>query len=235
MASSLKFLIVDDDEISRLTIEAEAARFPFLQQTAVCCNAIEASECIEELRPDIIFADIEMPGINGLELVKSLAGKVVAPVFVTSHPEFALESFGLEVFDYLLKPIIRERFERCALRLRDFFLLRENAYAFVKDQETDFITVKQGHDKYRLLVTDIYYMEAMKDYTRIVTDKVKWLVLGTLSGMQEQLPPGKFVRIHRSFVVNRSKITAVEHNRIHTYGQELPVGKSYKSILKTLI
>jgi DNA-binding LytR/AlgR family response regulator len=235
MALPLKYLIVDDDEISRLHVEAEATRFPFLIKAASCSNAIEAAEFITQFRPDIIFADIEMPGISGLELVKNLSGKVPAPVFITSHPEFALEGYEMDAFDYLLKPINRERFEKCAWRLNDFFQLRANAFAFNKEQESGFIIIKQGHEKHKLSLNTILYVEAMKDYTRIATDDKKYLVLGTITGMQEKLPSEKFVRIHRSYIVNKEKIHAVQGNKIHLSNYELPVGKLYKNVLSNLL
>lgn len=232
---SLKYLIVDDDEISRLGVEAEASRFPFLVKVASCSHSVEAFEFISQFHPDIVFADIEMPGISGIELIRSLSGRVPAPVFITSHPEFAIESYEIEAFDYLLKPINQERFERCALRLRDFFQLRANAFAFNKEQETGFVIIKQGYDKYKIALQEILYLEAMKDYTRIVTQDKKYLVLGTLTGMYEKLPSEKFVRIHRSYIVNRDKISARKGNKILVNGFELPVGKLYKDALSSIL
>jgi DNA-binding LytR/AlgR family response regulator len=235
MPSSLKYVIVDDDEISRIRIEAEASKFPFLTKTAICSHAIEAFEFISQFQTDIVFADIEMPDINGLELIKSLSGKVTAPVFVTTHPEFAIESYEIEAFDYLMKPISSERFEKCALRLRDFFQLRANAFAFNKEQEADFIIIKQGYDRYKIPLQEILYLEAMKDYTRIVTRDEKYLVLGTFTNMHEKLTAEKFARIHRSYIVNIDKINAVTVNKIHIDGYELPVGKLYKNILSNML
>jgi two-component system LytT family response regulator len=234
MPSSFRYVIVDDDEISRLGIEAEASRFSFLDKAASCGNAVEAFEFITQSRPDIVFADIEMPGISGIELIRSLSGKIPAPVFITSHPEFAIESYEIEAFDYLLKPINRERFERCALRLQDFLQLRANAFAFNKEQESGYIIIKQGYDKYKLALQEILFMEAMKDYTRIVTQEKKYLVLGTLTGMHEKLPAEKFVRIHRSYIVNRDRLNAVKGNKIHINAYELPVGKLYKHVLSSM-
>jgi two-component system LytT family response regulator len=231
MASSYKYLIVDDEELSRLIVEAEASKFSFLTKVASCSNAIEAGELIYRFHPDIVFADIEMRGISGLELIKNLSGQVPAPVFITSHPEFAVDSYDVEAFDYLLKPVNSERFEKCALRLRDFFKLKASAFAFLKEQESDSIIIKQGHDRFKLAMQDILYLEAMKDYTRIVTKDKKYLVLGTLTGMLEQLPPLKFMRIHRSFIVNRDKLNAVKANKVYINQYELPVGKLYKAAL----
>jgi DNA-binding LytR/AlgR family response regulator len=232
--ASLKYLIVDDDEISRISIESEASKYSFLEKSASCSNALEAFEFISGFRPEIVFADIEMPGISGIELIRSVSDVVPAPVFITSHPEFAIESYELAAFDYLLKPITSERFKRCALRLRDFFQFRANAFAFNKEQESGSIIIKQGYDKYKILLQEILYLEAMKDYTRIATLDKKYLVLGTLSGMHEKLSAEQFVRIHRSYIVNRDKIKAVKGNKILIDVYELPVGKLYKSVLSSM-
>ncbi|MEP6750425.1 MAG: LytTR family DNA-binding domain-containing protein [Bacteroidota bacterium] len=232
MSKALRYIIADDQEIDRLNIEAMASAFPFLHKVASCSHPLEALEFITRFEPDIIFVDIEMPDMTGLELVRMTAGKVPAPVFITSHPEFALESYEIEAFDYLLKPVNSGRFEKCALRLRDFFQLRDNAFAFGKEQETGCIIIKQGHDKYKIFLQDIIYLEAMKDYIAIITPEKKYLVLGTISSMQEKLPAEKFARIHRSYIVNKDKIQAWKGNKILIDNYELPVGKLYKNVLR---
>jgi len=227
----LKYLVVEDDEIDRLSVETEAAKFPFLKRIASCSHPLEAVELITKYHPDILFVDIEMPGISGLQLVKKLANQQLLPVFITSHPEFAIESYEIEAFDYLLKPLTAERFARCALRLRDFCRLRVKAFAFEKEQESGTLMIKQGYEKCKLHLKDILYLEAMKDYTRIIVPGKQYLVLATLSSMQDQLPPEKFIRIHRSYVVNLDKIVRLKGNRVHLPEDELPVGKLYKNAL----
>src|SRR5580698_7907652 len=113
MNDTLKYVIVEDDEIDRLSVETEADKFPFLKRIASCSHPLEASELIARFHPDIIFVDIEMPGMSGIQLVKQLSAEKLLPVFITSHPEFALESYEIKAFDYLLKPLTAERFARC--------------------------------------------------------------------------------------------------------------------------
>jgi DNA-binding LytR/AlgR family response regulator len=227
----LKYLVVEDDEIDRLSVETEADKFPFLKRIASCSHPLEAVELITKYHPDVLFVDIEMPGLSGLQLVKKLANLQLLPVFITSHPEFAIESYEIEAFDYLLKPLTAERFARCALRLRDFCRLRVKAFAFEKEQESGTLMIKQGYEKCKLHLKDILYLEAMKDYTRIIVPGKQYLVLATLSSMQDQLPPEKFIRIHRSYVVNLDKIVRLKGNRVHLPEGELPVGKLYKNAL----
>lgn len=235
MSATLKYLVVDDEDIDRLALQSHASRYTFLHQIAACSNALEAVELINRFQPDIVFADIEMPGMTGLEMIRSLSGLVPAPVFVTSHPEFALDGYELEAFDYLVKPLSSERFSRCVMRLQDFFQLRERAAAFEKENESNFITIKQGYDKYKVNVSDILYLEAMKDYTKLVTATSHYLVLVTLTGMHEKLPATSFVRIHRSYVVNCNKIDATKGNKINISGHELPIGKIYRKALDELL
>ncbi|MDQ2864364.1 MAG: LytTR family DNA-binding domain-containing protein [Bacteroidota bacterium] len=227
----LRYIIIDDDEIDRAVVESEANKFSFLQKIASCSNPLDAIEIINEGNPDIIFLDIEMPGLTGIEFLRKKIITTALPVLITSHPEFALEGFELEAFDYLLKPISSERFSVCAFRLRDFYQMRAKACAFDAEQETNFIIIKQGYDKYKIAMNDILYFEAMKDYTRISTVDKQFLMLSTLNGIIEKLPPGKFVRIHRSYVVNKSRVEAVQKNKVTIHSHELPIGKLYKHAL----
>lgn len=209
----------------------EASKFSFLSKTASCSNAVEAFELISAIRPDIIFVDIAMPGISGIDLVKALSAPAPLPVFITSHPEFAVESYALQAFDYLLKPVDSLRFEKCALRIRDFFELQQNAFAFNKEQESNDIIIKQGHNKHRISMSDIAYLEAMKDYTKIVTSSKNYLVLETITGIHERLPQEKFLRIHRSYIVNKEKVESVKAHSVWVHKTELPVGKMYKHVI----
>jgi DNA-binding LytR/AlgR family response regulator len=231
MLTVLKYLVVDDEEIDRLAIESHASKFPFLHKIAVCSHPVEAFELIKRFLPDIVFADIEMPDLTGLELIRNLSGQVPAPIFITSHPEFAIDGYELEAFDYLVKPVTEERFAKCVYRVRDFFQLREKAVAFEKENESNFIIIKEGYDKHRIHLHDILYLEAMKDYTKIITTANPYLVLGTLTGMQEKLSSKNFIRIHRSYIVNCNKIDGTKGNKIFISTHELPVGKLYKKAL----
>ncbi|HTQ66526.1 MAG TPA: LytTR family DNA-binding domain-containing protein [Puia sp.] len=233
--SLLRYVIVDDEEISRLAIETEAAKFPFLQKIASCSHPIEAFEMISKTQPDIIFLDIEMPDMSGVEMLRMKRMENILPVLITSHPEFAIESYELDAFDYILKPISAERFAHCALRLQAFCQMRTKAYAFENEQESGSIMIKQGHDKYKLPVHDILYLEAMKDYTRIKTVSGQYLVLTTLSGILNKLPPELFVRIHRSYAVNFEKVDVVKKDELSVQSQILPVGKLYRNALKTFL
>ena len=139
----------------------------------------------------------------------------MVPIFITSHPEFAVDSYDMEAFDYLIKPLSTERFARCAIEAAGLFQLRDKAFAFDKEQETDYIIIKQGYEKHRLHLPDILYLEAMKDYTRIILAGKQYLVLAPFINMLGKMTAEKFVRIHRSYIVNLDKITEVRGNKIY--------------------
>lgn len=230
----LKYLIVDDDELARLAVEQEASKFPFLQKIASCAHPIEALELINRFMPDVVFLDVEMPDISGVELLRRKAMAGALPVLITSHPDYALESYELEAFDYLMKPISADRFARCAQRLLEFTQLRQKAFAFDDHAEKDCIVIKQGHDKLKLPIGDILYLEAMKDYTRIKTNNRPYLVLATLRGMLAQLPPDLFLQVHRSYAVNCTKVNAIDRNHVTIQTEKVPVGKLYRSALQAI-
>ncbi len=223
----LKYLIIDDDETDREVIELEAIKFPFLELTGTFTNPVEALEILAENKIDLLFLDIEMPGISGIDFLRINKYPGLLSILTTSHPEFALEGFDLDVFDYLLKPISSKRFSTCALRAEDYFRMKNKSFAFDEETETNFIIIKQGYDKFKIPTQEILYAEAMRDYTRIVTIQQQYLVLSTLNSFAEKLPD-TFVRIHRSYLVNSKKIDSVQKNKILIQSIELPVGKLYK-------
>lgn len=231
----LRYLIVDDKEIDRLYIETQAARHTFLKKQAICTNALEALEIIRASPPDILFADIEMPGITGMELVRAISAQVPVIIFITSHPEFALEGFEMEVFDFISKPIDTQRFNKCIHRVQEFWLMRKHAFAFEQQQHPDnFIVVKQRYDKFRIHINNILYLESLRNYTKIVTVDITYLVLETLSSLHGKLAEAAFLRVHRSFVINRDKIDAVTGSKLIIGKEEIPVGKLYKNILQEI-
>lgn len=230
----IKYVLIDDDDIDRIAIETESSKFSFLQKVADFSNPVEALDFFSDSEPDIVFLDIEMPGLTGIEFLKQKHFTSAIVIFITSHPEFALEGYELQVFDYLIKPVTTERFSRCALRLHDFFQMKTKAYAFDSEQEKDTIVIKQGYDKYRITIADILYLEAMKDYTRIMTPASQYLVLTTLSALKEKLPADTFIQVHRSYVVNKNKVDALEKNKLHILSYVLPVGKLYKHVFNFL-
>jgi DNA-binding LytR/AlgR family response regulator len=183
----------------------------------------------------VVFSDIEMPQVSGLQLLKKLPEPHPLFVFITSHPEFALQGFEENAFDYLIKPIHAHRLESCVKRINVFFQLRHKACSFDQANEMHQIIIKQGYDKYKIDIKDILYLEAMKDYTRVVTIAKTYLVLEPLGNMHQKLSSENFVRIHRSYVVNTKAIEVYKDNKaILSNAEILPVGKMYRTFLSEI-
>ncbi len=227
-------IAIDDEPPALRVIETFCKGFDFITLQKTFTRTDEALRYLRKYPADLLFLDIQMPSLSGIELYRTLE-QPMAVIFTTAYSEYAVEGFNLNATDYLLKPLSAERFERCMTRVQDFFRLRKMVMNIDNQHgDTEYIMVKQGYERYRLHHTDILYLEAMKDYTKIITRSGQHiLVLETLSSMIRQLPGDKFMRTHRSYAVNREHINAVSHNRISILGQEIPVGKSFKHIISS--
>ncbi len=235
MTKPLNYIIVDDNKLDQLTLLAKAKPFDRLINLAVCNNSDEALEAIKTFNPDIAFLDVDMPGLSGIELLRIVKDDIPVAIFVTSHMEYALESYELAAFDFLLKPVKTERFNAAVDRAFEFIEMKEKALAYTVQFEKKTITIKDGYEHILIPLNDILYLEAMRDYTRIITSKKKYMTLTSLSVFITQLPENLFSRIHRSYAVNLKKITAFQNNELFIGTLSLPVSKSYKTSLIKLI
>jgi DNA-binding LytR/AlgR family response regulator len=227
MKHTLTCIIIDDDDLDRMAIEAEVNAYEELHLLGSFCNPIEALEFLRIQKPAILFLDIDMPEITGLELIKSIIDLDTINVIISSHAEFALQGFQLKVFDFILKPVESDRFESCAKRIFDFTQLKNKAEAYDVLFENERIIFKEGYNMVTLNVNEIFYLEAYGDYTKIVTEKKEHLTLATLSNFLESLPKGKFMRIHRSYVVATNKVDSFGAKHIMIGINNLPIGKTY--------
>jgi DNA-binding LytR/AlgR family response regulator len=232
----IKCLVVDDEPLAIRLIEKHIAKIDNLEVVATCNTALKAFEILNLQKIDLLFIDIKMPNITGIEFLKNLKNPPKT-ILTTAYREYAIEGYDLGVVDYLLKPITFERF----LKAVDKFL-SENAKNEVKIKESvpdEFILVKSGIKNYKINTNDIVYIESLKDYIKIntvgdknITSKYK------IGDIQEELNGDHFLRIHRSFIINTSKITAFTINEIEVNNIEIPIGASYKEdvllYLKTL-
>ncbi|MBD2704878.1 response regulator transcription factor [Spirosoma sp. BT702] len=223
-------VIVDDNEIDRLTALAHARQYPILDVVGVFELATAALPFLENRAVDVLLLDIDMPDLNGLELRMNLM-KVPVCVFITSYPDYAADSFAVDAFDYLVKPIRRERFAHTMSRVESFFELTRKAQLFDLSLGADTIYIKDGHEQIKLNLHDIVYLEGLKDYTRIVTSTQQYTVLSSIGNLLQTKPFGSFLRIHRSYAVQRHYIDRVSAQQVHVQQFTLPVGRSYKSAL----
>ncbi len=223
-------VIIDDNEIDRLTALAHARQYPSLNVVGVFESAIDALLFLQNRSVDVLLLDIDMPNLSGLELRGSLM-EVPVCVFITSYPDYAAESFAVDAFDYLIKPIRRERFAHTMSRVEAFFELTHKAKLFDLSLGADTVYIKDGHEQIKLNLHEIMYLEGLKDYTRIVTATDQYTVLSSIGNLLQSKPFGSFLRIHRSYAVQRHYINRISAQQVQVQQFTLPVGRSYKSVL----
>ena len=231
MQKNIRYIAIDDNPIDLLLLKEYAKAFPFLQHSGSFSTTAGGMAAAEELHPDLLFLDIEMPGMTGLEILRQLKSKIPLAVFITSHPEFALEGFELSALDYILKPLTAERFAHTARRIEEYWDMKQKAISYEVLFENESLTIKDGHSQIKLPQQDIIYLEAMQDYTKVVTEKKNYLTLTTLSGFMEKISNNNFLRVHRSYAVAINKIKELHANKLLCGNIEIPIGKTYRSVV----
>ena len=221
-------IIVDDKEIDRITVQVLLRKYPFMELAGSFGSAAAALEQIRSTgAPDALFLDVDMPGKNGLDLRSELR-TIPACIFITAHPEFALEGFELAALDYLVKPLKADRFEKAMRRLQEYLDVHFKAglLDFTLGENTLFI--KDGYNQVKLQIQEIVYLEALKDYTGIVTKNKKYCVLSPLGNLIKEKAFERFIRIHRSYAIHRHAVSEISAKGIRVNDILLPVGRSYK-------
>jgi two-component system, LytTR family, response regulator len=226
-------IIVDDDEIDRLTTLSFARRYPFLNITGVYASAAAATDRSEE-EVAVMLLDIDMPGISGLEFRRRI-GNVPACIFITAHTEYAVEGFELEALDFLVKPLDGKRFEMAMKRLEAYLDTRRKAELFEYSLGGDVLYIKDGHEQVKIKLHEVLYLEALKDYTSIVTTVRKYCVLSTIGNLLKEEGFRSFVRVHRSFAVQKHAIGRLTSQEVVVGDVALPVGRSYRDSLEDII
>jgi DNA-binding LytR/AlgR family response regulator len=221
-------LIVDDEPIARQIIQSYCSHFPNLHVVASCGNALDAKAIIQQETIDLIFLDINMPVLNGLAFLKTLKYQPQV-IFTTAYKEYAVEAFDLAATDYLLKPFSLERFIVAVDKVL------EKLQTPAPEEKENFVFIKADGKIFKVMYDDILYAEASGNYTKIVTKQKTILPTITFSGFEELLPVTSFIRVHRSFIINKAMITHIEGNRAFINATEIPIGSNYKdNFLKQL-
>jgi two-component system, LytTR family, response regulator len=224
-----RYIIVDDNEIDQLMVYSYLKNYELFEFAGFFNDSSQVETFLKNEKIDIIFLDIDLNGESGIDLRKKLS-EVPACIFITSHPEFALEGFALNALDYLVKPFDKERFNQTISRIRSYFEIREKAALYDSKVEGECIVIKEGYDQVKVPLKDILFLEALKDYTLVVTNKKKHCVLCNLGTMLKQECFSDFIRIHRSYAVAKSAIKRVGSSAIKTVTDvELPLGRSFKA------
>jgi DNA-binding LytR/AlgR family response regulator len=223
----VKCLLVDDEPLALRVVESHIERMNDLEVVAKCRNAMEAFEVLKQHKVDLMFLDIQMPGITGLDFLKNLRHRP-AVVFTTAFRNYALEAFDLDVLDYLLKPISFERFFQCVQKYYQYAGNESAVYKPKEEKSAEHIYVKQGKKATKIPLNEIIYIESLRDYIRIHTDEEKYMIKMTMCNMEKQLPENDFLRTHKSFMISVSKITALTPTRVFLGEKEIPIGRNYK-------
>lgn len=232
---ALNCIIVDDDEMDRLLVVSYAKRFSLLQIAGVFETAESALSFLENNPVDIAFLDIEMPGKSGLELRKK-AIEIPVCVFISSHSESAAETFELQTLDFIVKPFKFPRFEQTVKRIEEFIEIRTKASLFESTIGGDVVFVKTGHEQTKVKLHEIVYLEALKNYTILVTQTQRHCVLSNLGELLQDENFQSFVRVHRSFAVQKHFVDKIGNHEIELRNKVLiPIGRSYKYNVKTII
>lgn len=220
----LKCMVVDDDQTSRQIVEHYVKKTNFLRLDHVCESAIDASNILMEEDVDILFLDVEMPEMSGMDLLKTIDNSIEV-IMITSARDYAPEAFEAAVTDYLVKPIEYSRFLKAVTKAK------ENIEAFqrkLKDGDQNNIYVKTDSKVVKITLNNILFIEALADYVVINTEKKKYIVHSTMKGIEKRLPDRYFARVHRSYIVNVDHIEALEDNSIVIRDKSIPIGASYK-------
>ncbi len=228
----LKCLIVDDEPLALDLLEEHISVFKELELAGRCDNAITANRLLRENRIDLLFLDIQMPVLSGIEFIRTLSYRPKI-VFTTAYKQYAFDAFELDVDDYLLKPITFDRFFKTMNKImRRQPVLLTTPPKDIQPFEDAFVYLKAGKKSVKVTLSDINFIESKKDYVRIQTQDKEMLVHHRISELEDKLPAHSFLRIHRSFIISRSKILSYSYNHIEISDQKIPIGRNYRE--KTL-
>lgn len=218
-------IAIDDEPIALDIIRSHASKVPFVELNAVFTNAFEAITYLQHNKVDLIFLDIKMPDISGIDFLKSLSNPPMV-IFTTAYTEHAVQSFELDAVDYLLKPFSLSRFLKACNKANELFNFRNNK----QDAKSEYIFVKDGYEQIKVELNDILYIEASGNYTQIqLTDKLLSSRI-TINDLAELLPKIDFIRCHRAFIVAKGKISKFDRSQIWIGEKIIPIGATYGNI-----
>ena len=234
MAKDLKCIIVDDEPIAREGMENLISKTSGLKLDGMFESAEAASSYLKDNSVDLIFLDIEMPEINGIEFARTIPDKTLV-IFTTAYSEYAMDSYEVDAVDYLVKPIEPERFRKAVNKAIQYHGLWENAESEGIDTEDDFIFVKSDRRYFKVYYSDILYIEGLKNYVVIHTEKKKIMTKIYLSTINELLPLKIFLRINKSYIVNLSRIDSFDNNDVFIDDHEIAIGAAYRDGLYNIL
>lgn len=220
----MKVVIADDEKLARDLIESYIAKVPFLELVASCKNGIEASDVLMKEDVDLLITDIQMPELLGTDLVKSLPDPPLV-IFTTAYKDYAVEGFELSAVDYLLKPFAFDRFLTAVNKAKEQNETSDHKEVNLKK---DYLTIKADHKLYKVQYKDIKFIEGQREYVSFHTPNGRITALLSLKHLEESLPSEMFIRCHKSYIVNKNMVEALEGNSLVIQEKSIPIGQSYK-------
>ena len=227
----LSCIIVDDEPVARKILQEFTEQVLFLDLLGKFESAMKAEEFLKNNRPDLIFLDIEMPKVSGLQMLKQVNIESMV-ILTTAFPQYALDGYELDIIDYLLKPFALHRFLKAVQKAKDFYEMKTQSGNALPPT---YIFIKSEKRIEKVELNDILYAEVLGNYMTIHTDRKKIVAYLTMKSLQSQLSPVEFIKIHQSFLVNRSKIESVEGNDLKVGTKSLPISRNYRDSVTSLI
>lgn len=229
----MNVILVDDEPLAQEVVETHISKFPNLNLLAKCSNAVEALQALKEHEIDLMFLDIQMPQISGIDFLKTLPNPPKV-ILTTAFSEYAMDGYDLNVVDYLLKPISFDRFAKAVNKAISQEQTEPEITTHSKES-ADYIFVKADKKLIKIHFNDIFYIEGLKDYVILHTPTGRVVTLQTMKSLETKLPQDLFMRVHRSYIVNLGNITIIEGNTIQIGKKIIPIGKNYKETLLDMV
>ena len=231
----IQCLAIDDEPLALELLEDNISKLPYLQLVAACDNAMEAMKIMQQQTIDLIFLDIQMPGLTGLQFIQSMTVKPMI-ILITAYEKYALEGFNLDVTDYLVKPVSLDRFIKACNKAQQLFELRTQQRNTATTGNAGYFFVNVEYSLVKITNADIVYIEGLKDYIKIHLKCTQSPVITRMpmKTIEEQLPPAEFIRIHKSYIVSISFITAIRKSSVFIDTLELPVSDNYREVVVNL-
>lgn len=235
----LRCIAVDDEQLALDLLEDNISKVPYLQLAAKCSNALEAMKILQTEPIDLIFLDIQMPGLTGLQFIQSMTKKPMI-ILITAYEKYALQGFNLDVVDYLLKPVPLDRFVRACNKAWELYQLR-NAPQSLKPADKvpvpDYFFVNMDYALFKVVISDIIWVEGLKDYIKIHLKNTNRPIIPRMSMkvVEQLLPANRFIRIHKSYIVSTDQITAIRKNSVFLGETEIPVSDNYRDAVSALV
>lgn len=228
----IRCVIVDDEPLAREILELYVSHNEDLQLVGVCKSAEEVVVLLNKENVDVLFLDILMPGMSGMQLLKTMQNPPLV-VFTTAYSQYAVEGFEVGAVDYLMKPISPKRFNAAVEKIKDKVLLRK--LTETSTNTTSHIFVRADYQDIKIMLNDILYIEGLKDYVKIVTTDKRIITLTNIKGIMTKLPPNDFIRVHKAFIVSKKKIDTIKSGALLIGEKEIPIGLTYKENFKKIM